>query len=397
MKIAFLLGSGVSVPAGYPSLNEITNQVISGDGIYHENDGTYSFNVSSNVKMGFKDEYVPRIIVFLNRIKVEIDLYYYKVYNHFTNYEDLYYVATQISDSETFEYDNPIAKPFIDKIYPDLKILLKGKKSEIRSHWELYELADETTKYIHDIVWSMLFKEPIESEYLTIFKEFCLDSDFSEIDFYTLNHDTLIEQVLSGSGIKVNDGFSDPKNMMRRFDSSIFSSTKDKIRLLKLHGSVNWFRYRPDGGDWSNEFIGIPLKNDFWHIHDSAGSFNFPIDGRPKLLIGTYNKMLSYVGGIYSELHFQFYNLLKNKNTLIIIGYGFGDRGINTKIIDWIYSNNQNKIIVIHPELKRLKQNAKGSISNKWDNWIKEGKLFTIEKYIENTSKTDITNILNSS
>lgn len=393
-KIAFLLGSGVSIPAGLPSMHEITEKVISGVGITHCSDDSYCFGDASYYQMGFPDEYVPRIIIFLKRIKIEIDLYYHRLKYRPTNYEDLYYIAKQVHDSETFEYDNPIAKPFIDKIIPDLKVLFHSKKSEIKSKWTLSELADESTKYIHDIVWNMLSTPPARLDHLNIIKDFCIDEEISKVDIFTLNHDTLLEQLFSNEKIVLNDGFSAAKNKIRQFDSSFFKLDTDNTRLIKLHGSINWFRYRPDGGDWSNEFIGIPLNQDFWHVKDSNDTFLFPLDGRPKLLIGTYNKMLSYVGGIYSELHYQFYNILKEKNIIVVIGYGFGDRGINTKIIDWIYSDIKNKIIIIHPQLEKLKYQARGSISNKWDNWIKEKKLYTIEKYIEESTKEDIINLL---
>ncbi len=393
-KIAFLIGSGASIPAGFPSMNEITEQVLSGAGIVHFSDDSFGIGDVSKFNMGFPDEYVPRVIVFLKRLKVEIDLYYYQLKQRTTNYEDLYYIAKQVHDSETFEYDNPIAKPFIDKILPDLKILFKGKKSEIKSKWSLYEIADESIKYIHDMVSNMLSKQPVNLDHYKIIKDFCIDEEIPKIDIFTLNHDTLLEQLFAREKIEINDGFIESKNKMRRFDSINFEIDNNKARLVKLHGSINWFRYRPEGGDWSNEFIGIPLDQDYWYIKDTNNNFLLPIDGRPKLLIGTYNKMLSYVGGIYSELHCLFYRMLKQRNYLIVIGYGFGDRGINTKIIDWIYSNSQNKLIIMHPRLENLKLHARGSISNKWDSWIKEKRLFTIEKYIEESTKEDIINLL---
>jgi len=60
------------------------------------------------------DEYIPRVKVFLIRIKAEIDAYYSE-YSHWTNYEDIYYLVSQITDNEDGEYDNPVLKPLIDK------------------------------------------------------------------------------------------------------------------------------------------------------------------------------------------------------------------------------------------------------------------------------------------
>lgn len=42
-KIAFLLGSGISLRAGMPSTSDITEQVLSGEGVTFHSDGTYYF------------------------------------------------------------------------------------------------------------------------------------------------------------------------------------------------------------------------------------------------------------------------------------------------------------------------------------------------------------------
>jgi hypothetical protein len=69
------------------------------------------------------DEYVPRVIAFLRRLTVEIKQYYSSEHERAVNYEELFYVAAQIYDSEVGEYENPIVQPFVDKILPDIKIL----------------------------------------------------------------------------------------------------------------------------------------------------------------------------------------------------------------------------------------------------------------------------------
>ena len=65
--IAFLFGSGISIPADMPSTGKITERVISGEGIIRNTDETYSFNEHPN---GKQDECVPRVIGFLKRLEV---------------------------------------------------------------------------------------------------------------------------------------------------------------------------------------------------------------------------------------------------------------------------------------------------------------------------------------
>lgn len=392
-KIAFLLGSGISRPACFPSMDDITKKILSGEGIIRDELGIYNFWKSINT--GFPNEYVPGVVTFLKRLKYEIDLYYIIETKRLTNYEDIYYVASQILDSEKSNYDNPVVKPFIDKIMPEIKNLMKGNELEIRKEWQLVELAKESTNYIQDIVWRMLNKEPEQLGHLNIIKEFCIDDKFSGIDIFTLNHDTLLEQCLSQSkDIKLddlNDGFNLHQDNIRRWDPALFNSQSHRIRLIKLHGSINWFRYYPDGGGW---IIGIPSKLDFCNKEESNDDFKLQINHRPIFLVGTFNKMLNYIEGIYSDLFFQFYNSLKSIDNLIIIGYGFGDKGINTKIIEWMYSNSDNKLFIIEPKLKELKSKARGAITNNWDNWITNGRLHTLEKGVEKTTKENILKLL---
>ncbi len=394
MRIAFLLGSGVSIPAEMPSTRNITERVLSGEGVMRHTDGNYYFGDPLYAHMGIPDEYVPRVVIFLNRLKVEIDLYYLYQAGRFTNYEDLYYVGSQIKDSKLEEYDNPAVQPFIDKILPEIRPLLVGKKNEIRKEWQLHELAGEATHYIRDIVWHLFAKEPSRTDHLDSLKDVCLDGQLSSIDIFTLNHDTVLERCLSQNGIQVTDGFGEPLNNVRYWDPDLFETGSSKVRLFKLHGSVNWFRFRPRGGDWSNESIGIPLDWDFWHTKTLQGQMQWPVDGRPMFLAGTFNKMLQYTSGIYTDLHYQFYRSLRHTQRLVVCGYGFADKGINTRIIEWIYSSSDHKITIVHPEPEKLKRVARGAISNKWDDWKNMNKLTIVPKGIEQTSWQEIRNIL---
>lgn len=388
-RISFLVGAGVSIPAGFPTVGEITHKVLSGKGVMRHTDGNYYFEPPL---YGIPDEYIPRVRLFLNRIKIEIDLYYLYQSDRDTDYEDLYYVASQIRDSEAQEYDNPAVQPLIEKIQREIDPILLGNQGEINNKWELFELAKEATHYIRDIVWHMLSRNSDTLEHLSCIKDACLDNQLSSIDIHTLNHDTLLEQFLAENNIQVTDGFTAPKNQMRYWDSLLFDKNPLNVRLIKLHGSLNWFRFRSQGDNGYNEYIGIPLEWDYWHIKDVDGNRQWPTDGRPMFLAGTFNKMLDYSAGIYADLHYHFYNSLRMTSILVVSGYSFRDKGINNQITNWINSSSDKKIIIIHPEPKRLKSVARGSISNKWDGLIEEKKLSLIEKPIENTSWQDILN-----
>jgi hypothetical protein len=394
IRLAFLLGSGISIPAGMPTTQDITKRVLSGEGVMRHDDGAYYFGLPLYAHMGEPDEYVPRVVMFLKRLKLEIDLYYLYQTARFTNYEDLFYLASQIHDSELRNYDNPAVQPFIDKLLPDIVPQLVGKENEIKPKWRLYELAYEAMNYITDVVWHLLSREPTHIDLLNSIKDVCLDSQVSDVDIFTLNHDTVLERCLMQNGIKYIDGFGEPVNNIRYWDLDLFERRDFKVRLFKLHGSVNWFRFGAENGIYINESIGIPLENFIHHTKSPEGKTQILINPRPLVLAGTFNKMMAYLSWIYADLHNCFISSMRHTKLLIVCGYGFGDMGINLRIGEWINSSYDHRITIIDPKPERLKKTARGIIINGWGERINENKLTIIPKGIEEISWQDIKSYL---
>ncbi|MBI2486240.1 MAG: SIR2 family protein [Deltaproteobacteria bacterium] len=389
-KVVFLFGSGISYKAGMPKLHEITERVLCGEGIYYDS-GLEIFTPYKRpiavVKIQQEEENVRRVVKYLHWLKVEIDNYYeIRKFKQDTNYEDLYHMVSQIYYSQVGEYENPAIQPLIDKMLHEIEFLLS--KTNNRPEWTLTEFARATKAYLEDMVFHSLNKQPMSLEYLDCIKRACKDEDFPKVDIFTLNHDTVLEKYLKHNGIHFTDGFSEPEGEQNKYwEPSVFSNGAFKICLVKLHGSINWFRFRlKDATDWSGETIIIPsgMKDSVIAvITDSQGQIWEAMDLHPKLLIGTYNTMLDYLSGIYTELHYQFYRSLGNVKQLVICGYGLGDRGINTQIVNWLYSSGNRRIILIDPAPEALK-NKINSISNKWDMLLSTNKLTIIPKGIEN-------------
>jgi hypothetical protein len=63
-----LFGSGISISAGMPRTQEITERILSGEGIMHHTDGNYYFGKPLYSHLGWPDEHVPRIVEFLGII-----------------------------------------------------------------------------------------------------------------------------------------------------------------------------------------------------------------------------------------------------------------------------------------------------------------------------------------
>ncbi len=66
-----------------------------------------------------------------------------------------------------------------------------------------------------------------------------------QVDVFTLNHDLIVESSFNLNSTHLEDGFYPNENGLYCFDSGRFFDSKEKYRLFKLHGSVNWYSHNP--------------------------------------------------------------------------------------------------------------------------------------------------------
>jgi hypothetical protein len=391
-RITFLLGAGISIPAGMPPTNDITEQILSGDGVAYNSDGTYYPNGGNNA-----DPYyiapIRLITRFLTKIKEEINSYYSKDQNCQTNYEELFYFCSQVYDSETGEYENLALKPFTEKLIEFYNQVIQNPFDEINREWDFHRLLGESLNYISDVVWRLLIHSPTRINHLDCIVDVYKDSNIKKLDIFTLNHDTVIEQVLLSKGISLNLGFSKPLEGVRYWNTSILEEESCKIRLIKLHGSINWFRFQSNSIAQGIEAIGIPANWDIWHVKTPTGELQHALGGRPEFLAGTFNKILQYSTGIYADLHSLFRKLLRKSELLVISGYSFHDKGINSQIVEWMYLSPKNRILVIHQKPNDLINQSRGAINRNWAKWREENRISVINKWIEDITWQEIKSI----
>jgi len=393
-NIAFLLGSGASIPAGIPSTHELSEIIYQGNGICRNSNGYYYFGPPQFENA--KEIYVPAIVQFLNRIKIEEAKAREKLGLILSsNYEDNYYSCHQIMDCITGEYENPLLEPFITKLQDDLNSnrLFADVDRKIYD-LNILGLCKETTDYIYDIVYNKLARKPTSLSHLQFINDAKCDPDISRISIYTTNHDIHIEEYFNDSSIRYFDGFYIQSPYLKIWNPNSYFKYDNQIMLYKLHGSVNWYRFRPVGGSWIDEFYGIPKKtingllvdSNEELIIDNKGRYLETIDHRPLLLIGTTNKILDYSSGLFLDIFSHVNFSLKQTEFLIISGYGFGDRGINSLIIEWLYSSPDRTILVIHNDPEKLFDKSKPSIKYKYRDWLMSNKLLLIRKQLQNVS-----------
>ncbi len=396
-----MIGAGLSCAVGTPSTKEITKQILLGENLAGEKairhtDGTYYFGVPN---LTTPTGYTKRILIFLRYLKAYLDLY--NIHRrHDTNYEELIYLISQIYNEILREYENPIIEPMINEIQLRLERYLVLKENDFEFDWELFDLVRESKIYIYSIIRHLLNRD---QPFLTIknlksldFLKDCYQDNPSKIDVFTLNHDIVLEDCLKQNHIEFADGFGEPEGLgnpneqARYWNPELFKCDK-KVKLYKLHGSINWFLFHERNKNFLPR-IGIPMGWDYWHIKDSMGEYLIAEDGVPLLLVGTYNKILDYVDiPIFLDLHYTFYNSLQNNQRLIIIGYSFGDKAINARLAEWMLSPQNNRLVIIDPCLDKIRREIPLSeFKKRWDSWLKEGKLILFDQKIECVSWEEI-------
>jgi len=391
-KLAFLFGAGISVPYLDVTTQSITDKILSGEGIYKASNESYYLKNGANSENPVNQQWIPKICALLQLLKKESEAYY-KVYyvdkNRITNYEDLYYMCEQIDTNA-----NPILRPLLDKILPDIepKLIFECAREN-----RLETLAYEAMNYIHDIVWQLLLKPKKEAD-MVFLKEAIEDKTYSHIDIYTLNHDYLLEQYLKKNSLNYTDGFSDPQNR-QIFRQKYLKNNTNRIRLLKLHGSIDW--WETENG--IERLKKIPYNSELRPQEHRAF--------RPVMLIGTLNKAAGYLKNPFSELYGDFFRTLPEKDHLVVIGYGFGDKEINRVIGRWLTKDSDLRAVFVEPDADKL-ENNRFIINKEYENVIEEiaqenpqidwrdnpksANILKINKGVENISWEEIKNELSA-
>lgn len=347
-RTAFLLGSGVSRPAGFPSVEELTKTILSGD-------------------------------TFLRDLCTRFNSYYQRALGRLANYEDLFYVVSQLHDELIGEANKPIVATAMETL-------------RSQGNFDLPQLT-HSLDYIYDVVASTLSQPAPQLDHLQPLKAAWKEAPLQELDIFTVNHDLLLEQYLRSQDIPLVDGFDAVINNMRYWNPTLFGANVHGIRLLKLHGSIDWYRFRPDGSNrWYDDLIGIYQGR---YLSDAWGPDGVGLiaDERPLLLIGSFNKIPEYTRRIFLDLYYQFSRLLDRTTLLVSCGYGFADKGINERILEWKYGDRKRRIVLVEPKPKDLQQRARLAVSFKWDEWCKDGMLTIIRKGVEEVSWDEVKRI----
>jgi hypothetical protein len=95
----------------------------------------------------------------------------------------------------------------------------------------------------------------------------------------------------------------------------------------------------------------------------------------------------SYDTSIFADQHFHFHDSLRTADRVAVIGYGFADKGINTRLIGWLLDSRDRRLVVVHGDEDKL---VEGAIKHKWQGWPKEGRLRVVPRWVADVGWEDI-------
>jgi len=362
-KTILFLGSGVSIPSGMPDISQITDALFQEEWHHHTDDRFYP---GPNKNINIPDKLTPGIVNYLLIIR---NLLRFRLQPD--TYEDLYYILQQIKRN-----NNQAIYDFMEKIKFMLSTIDFGDSS-----YTINDISDKACHFIECVTKeklseSFVIENPIGFDLINE-----LHKNNINIDIFTLNHDLLLEKYLDLKKIPFDDGFNRIDGEIRYIDEKLFSSSKDNLKLVKLHGSINWIYY-------DNSKLGIATNGDTDHATDSSGKRPFPFSTE-EFLTGKENKIEQYSSFYYSKFFHYFQNVLNETNRIIMSGYGWNDLGINQRLSNWLVENNENKIILLHEKPEELKR-SRSNLWYKYDDYIKRGSIIPIRKWLCDTKLDDI-------
>jgi hypothetical protein len=370
MNLILFLGSGVSIPSGHPNAAQLTKNILS----------SKSHPVETNFLRCLKN-YNEKAIKIGGAKKISTNEPVGNIYNSGTSYEDLYYLCEEIALFDYGIHNNAMVPAFIESFIDKFSPYLKGGSKQ-NMLLELGKLAHSTKKYINvEIIKNLSSCNGVKG--LDLIVALAKNPKISSLNIITLNHDLLVEELLISQKISFVDGFGEKDGDVRWFMPDTFLS-KIKVKLIKLHGSIDWFNLINN----NLEMIGRVSSLNFKDKKNSSGKALQFLNNSPKILTGL-NKTNYYNSGIYTDIHFHFQRMLYQNNLMVMSGYGWGDESINTRLMTWLDKKQENKLILLHQDIEELKSRSL-ILDRDYANWRNSNKLKWISKWLSETSEDEI-------
>lgn len=367
-NLSFLIGSGFSIAAGFPSVEEINNRLSK----IREEEIQIHSSMAAKFLNGLPDNnrysrWDERLFVqeFINFYNIEVSKggqfnyeQFYDFYSYFLSANKNEKIITKFCtrfESENFE-TNPICSAH-DRVV-----------NFNRTFNQLLAQCLSSSK-ISSIIPLSTFSN--YQGFISFIQE---NVKHREIKIHSLNHDLLLDQIgsntndlwpnfcngfeLAGSPFYATwyekfEALTDEPLKLRVLKIPYFTGNfRNRISLFKLHGSID--NYVVSEG---NSVDRISIQVNYWELlkekwNDINQSYSFIHlydQAMPNFLSGTTYKMSFYEKDPYYKILFSHFRTnLCSSELIYVIGYGFKDEGING-YLEKYYLAAGKKMIVVEP------------------------------------------------
>ena len=135
------------------------------------------------------------------------------------------------------------------------------------------------------------------------------------INIITTNYDRIIEYACDSAKLEVDDRF---RGLYKKWGTSSSAQKRNVINLLKVHGSLDYFK------DQYDNVISVPQSS------------AIPEGFIPDIIPPGSEKYRSVLQGIHRTLLLEADQFIQSATGFLCIGYGFNDEQIQTKMIEAI-------------------------------------------------------------
>ncbi len=299
------------------------------------------------------------------------------------NYEDIYSLLARLYTAPELKFSDPLAVGLYNRlrneVSPEEHPFEMDFKSVLRNSMNLME----------DVVSECLGKSALKVSYMQSFlKELERDPSISSASIGTTNHDCLIESALNQSSVGYSDGFVaiDGCEAPIWRSGARYDSCK-KISLYKLHGSIDWFRFRPNTlGNF--QWVTAKCSNPDCVLVIDGEEYG-PDEKRPMIILGTLNKFNMYTSLFFSEIFCRWKEQLFATDHLIVAGFSFGDYAISRLIYNWAYDRVGKRMVVIHYDSDQQASNFM-ALHPEFSELEREKVLRVVHKPFENCSWDEV-------
>jgi hypothetical protein len=364
-SFAVLLGAGASVEAGVPASYEMTEQIvkaINAGQTYQADHQAWALNFVCGALQAHstaqRGSYLEGLDV--EYVAAAVSLLAERDEHEATPFVSAWHPAIEeIDQSPSPPFFETTIKRALSSASSRLESMIasaaRGKlnirsgqlKGDFESHarqlaQEIKQLVDAKTGHGNGQVYSKLHRTMISElcrkanidsaeRVLYLLPLLRTVSRFGSMTIATVNYDRSVELACDELGLVFDTLIADWSA------TRAFPEVSDGVRLLKLHGSIDW-AYDADIRTQAGRLPAIEVKQEEPFVR---------LERVPAIVFGRREKLKA--NGPFLDLLHDWEAQLRSVDALLVVGYSFRDDHINETIRRWINDSGNRHIVVVDP------------------------------------------------